>query len=1173
MKKQQRNRRAQKVVETPAKSKKAATKLSSRGLGLSLTMPHDVELARINAIRTLVAKEAVAAVAAELKWNKKNPRCWVEEACGTGKARQQVMIARRLKSGKVLVVVPQLNLLDQVIETWTEAAKRENFKLSYRVFASESKKAETDEQVSTDPQDVKKFLAGPSKEIRVIFSTYQSVYRLKNVSIWDLILLDEAHMAAGLKPAKSERNFKLVLDKKLFKTKALVGMTATPVLPADDDEAGWCMTVDDPKGIFGRRAYRYSFKQARDDGIICDLKIVVLHGDVRLLPRDNEMQVLSKFVDYGRKLYSAKKTMCAFTEIDRAVAFSEVSGCAVASSRPKHYKQTKTYKSDIMTSESWVGAIVGMFGLGFDAPALDSVALLDPRSSPINLAQLISRALRPYPGKTCAHLFVPLAVDGDTIDDLNGEYRKLRNVLKAMLQIDETICKVVKVRKPEEGENGDDIVLPPASPPGIRGPEKTKITPVDVSAVNDEDDAEGDEVIDLTPGEDGVHAPTDSEGGIDLVNLNDAFAIITKEPTKVEKKLQRRVEEETQKFIEEMRTKILRTGQAEHDNDEQWEETRRGWEEMYAKLGRELGRKSKDLRERYLARWMDGQRQLTRPEGKGGYFLSNVRRRALEETKGWSLSPKDKKRQTQIDELTVWLATQDGREPAASEQKKLRIFIDNCRANAYCLSEIQKQQICNVSRPDFFELSSKDLKVRDNLRSLIHSMESNRSSHGLSKTKEGVTLSNLRIGHIDITKHPVEEQALRRLGVRMTSRSIAVAQRSRGFRAQKLKLVDFITLQAKPDQRVDSSLYQRWSAVFRTLHGKAAGREKNLTDFDLQCLAVELESACRHCKGFREDIDDDVLLRAGLHLKNTKYIGRAPDELIERLRAAAKDWDYTDEEAAAIEAGEEDKLVKRPKSLPASAAAEKPTAKAAVKRKAENVEKPTVPQLGDTAELPDRIGTTPGTKTTSSTRSKKEIGEKMDGENKKLMRGVVYDIFAANLDKNPSLLMLAGPKAEAEIAVAYDKLGSKTDILAVDLNERHVLRAKKHGVQAACTNVCDVKNQFNVVNLDLCGMAGGADSQDAIEAAGRSATDIVAVWYLDTREEPIFDGERCDSFRNWVEKNKKQLQATKYSERTRLFLVVEALERGAGKTPKLLRTCCYTGDNGSDMRVGIFDVR
>ena len=158
-------------------------------------------------------------------------------ACGTGKTFVCLWVKERLKAKRTLVLVPSLNLLSQMLNEWTFAA-REPFDALCVCSDQTVNRRDDDEAislaadfpfpVSNDVNEIADFLKADKDQ--VIFSTYQSsplvaqAQKRPDVPHFDLVIADEAHRCAG----KSDTVFGTVLDDRLIKSDRRLFATATP---------------------------------------------------------------------------------------------------------------------------------------------------------------------------------------------------------------------------------------------------------------------------------------------------------------------------------------------------------------------------------------------------------------------------------------------------------------------------------------------------------------------------------------------------------------------------------------------------------------------------------------------------------------------------------------------------------------------------------------------------------------------------------------------------------------------------------------------------------------------------------------------------------------------------------------------------------------------------------
>ena len=157
-------------------------------------------------------------------------------ACGTGKTFVCLWVKERLRAKRTLVLVPSLNLLSQILNEWTFAAREPFDALCVCSDQTVGRKDEDEAitfaadlpfPVSNDVNEIAAFLRQDRDQ--VIFSTYQSspliaeAQKLPDVAPLDLVIADEAHRCAG----KSDTVFGTVLNDQLIKANRRLFATAT----------------------------------------------------------------------------------------------------------------------------------------------------------------------------------------------------------------------------------------------------------------------------------------------------------------------------------------------------------------------------------------------------------------------------------------------------------------------------------------------------------------------------------------------------------------------------------------------------------------------------------------------------------------------------------------------------------------------------------------------------------------------------------------------------------------------------------------------------------------------------------------------------------------------------------------------------------------------------------
>ena len=83
---------------------------------------------------------------------------------------------------------------------------------------------------------------------------------------------------------------------------------------------------------------------------------------------------------------------------------------------------------------------------GINIPIVDSVCFVDPRQSTIDIIQCIGRALRLYPKKKMAHVFVPVFIEDFNNDFDKDEFGSVIRIAKALQNTDERIVEEFQLR-------------------------------------------------------------------------------------------------------------------------------------------------------------------------------------------------------------------------------------------------------------------------------------------------------------------------------------------------------------------------------------------------------------------------------------------------------------------------------------------------------------------------------------------------------------------------------------------------------------------------------------------------------------------------------------------------------------------------------------------------------
>ena len=244
--------------------------------------------------------------------------------CGTGKTRVSMLIMSELSEPGDLgvVLVPSIALIAQVRREYLSHIGRPVRTMAVCSDATAGHvDVERDPNLAADPtRDTGQVRAAEigcrvaqnagavadwlragvdSTDLRIIFSTYQSAHHTADALLAEhqfaqVLILDEAHRTAQLRPAKSQRQaerlrvFTLCHDQATFPARYRLYQTATPrVFDASNakvarmDRTKWTVASMSDESIFGPVAYRLAYKEAVEKEFLSDYRIIAIGVDDR----------------------------------------------------------------------------------------------------------------------------------------------------------------------------------------------------------------------------------------------------------------------------------------------------------------------------------------------------------------------------------------------------------------------------------------------------------------------------------------------------------------------------------------------------------------------------------------------------------------------------------------------------------------------------------------------------------------------------------------------------------------------------------------------------------------------------------------------------------------------------------------------------------------------------
>ncbi|MZE72655.1 DEAD/DEAH box helicase [Streptomyces sp. SID5789] len=408
-------------------------------------------------------------------------RTQVIMATGSGKTRVAVRSAEELHAGRVLVLVPSLDLLAQTETAWREGGRR-----GPMIGVSSLRGEEVSFPNTTDVDELVEWTRGLDKV--TVYATYASLglgtlerAHAAGLAAWDLIVVDEAHRVSG----RIGKPWAVVHDNQKIPSLRRLYMTATPRLwqLGDDDAAGApgelvASMEDDPEGPFGSRCFTLTLSDAIDRGICAPYQVVCVDVTDTQLQAAQLLGAESRSAEVRGARLAALQTALVKASAEenfrRTLVFHHVvkEAEAFAAGLPDVAAQLHASDPELYPRTIWADWLCGdhkplhrrrllgefaagiatdgtvvekcflcsvkVLGEGVDTKNCDSVYWADVRGSMPDLVQAVGRALRMQPGEgKVASLVVPVLLGpGETADNMLtsrafGGLAKLLEALRA----------------------------------------------------------------------------------------------------------------------------------------------------------------------------------------------------------------------------------------------------------------------------------------------------------------------------------------------------------------------------------------------------------------------------------------------------------------------------------------------------------------------------------------------------------------------------------------------------------------------------------------------------------------------------------------------------------------------------------------------------------------------
>jgi superfamily II DNA or RNA helicase len=411
--------------------------------------------------------------------------------CGTGKTLVGLKIKEAIKAKSTLVAVPSLWLLRQTKNYW---AKEKDVDHNYKYLCVCSEydidndakldnysihDYDVDHRVTTDIERLRNFLL--TEPSTVIFTTFHSLHTIakaiKDTDFqFDFIFCDEAHRTTGLDNKQSygviHNNNEIPARKRLYSTATPRVLSSYLKKKNEDNDDVFLYDMND-KNVFGEEFFRMSFKTAIESKRLVDYQIIAVGvNDSQiakyLTAKNFGTEIADNYaLEWVMDKYGATHAISFHSTIPKAKVFAEkhnekfkettktfhINGTHTTSNRKRTLMAFKAADKSIISN-------VRCLSEGVDVPAIDAVYFCDPKSSKIDIAQSVGRALRLDPTKNKEFGYIVVPIYHQKHEEIETVVKKsifnnLINVVRSMYDQDERLQdEIHTLLYGQKGSNG-----------------------------------------------------------------------------------------------------------------------------------------------------------------------------------------------------------------------------------------------------------------------------------------------------------------------------------------------------------------------------------------------------------------------------------------------------------------------------------------------------------------------------------------------------------------------------------------------------------------------------------------------------------------------------------------------------------------------------------------------
>ncbi|MFD3344389.1 Helicase associated domain protein [Streptomyces anthocyanicus] len=424
----------------------------------------------------------------------------VHAACGTGKTFIAASAAHRIAPhGRVLVLVPTLALLSQTVQEWRAFGHAGSMVAVCSIEDDPRLYSLGVPSTTSAPQLALHWGKGPVTvfatyaSLPVLIEAHEGLYGLP-MDVWDLVTVDEAHRTSG----HQGKAWAAVHDQEQVPAMRRLYLTATPRIwmerparrrwereiegapaPRDPLPEEMACSMDD-EAIYGPVLWSMSLSEAISRGLLARYQIVVVElRDPRLTLQ--KLHGEERYEEHVRGerlavLQAALLETMSEHRLGRCITFHHrtIEARAFAEGLERVARRLHAADPERHPERVWAGWLSGeqdqevrgerlrvfgaragravmsncrVLGEGVDVPSVDSVALIDPKGSAVDIVQAIGRALRQKPDQgKLATLIVPIFLGEDERPEdmpYSASYRPLVKVLSGLRAHDERAVEML----------------------------------------------------------------------------------------------------------------------------------------------------------------------------------------------------------------------------------------------------------------------------------------------------------------------------------------------------------------------------------------------------------------------------------------------------------------------------------------------------------------------------------------------------------------------------------------------------------------------------------------------------------------------------------------------------------------------------------------------------------